>query len=315
VKRFFVYIVFMCLIAAESLAQSAGKAGAYSRMGFGARGIGMGNALTAVNSGDINTYYNPALAAFSEQRTAAATFGILALDRYLNSLSYTQEVQQRAGISVGLINAGVRNIDGRDIDGEHTEDYSTIEDQFYLAFANRVDDRVSLGVTIKLLYGKLFDKVTSTTVGFDIGACIQVTDQISVGAILQDINSKYRWDTKSIYGKDGKTTEDKFPMLRRIGLAYTLPERYGIISAEFENSSERTNIIRIGAEYYFMEHFTARCGVDRWDFSNNSAGAKPSFGFSAMNSLGNWTPAVTYAFIFEPFTPHGMHIVTLSTSF
>jgi len=305
----------MCLIAAESLAQSAGKAGAYSRMGFGARGIGMGNALTAINSGDISTHYNPALAAFSERRTAAATFGVLALDRYLNFLSYTQAIQQSAGISVGLINAGVRNIDGRDIDGEHTENYSTIEDQFYLAFANRVDERVSLGVTIKLLYGKLFDKISTTTVGFDIGACVQITDQISAGAILQDINSKYKWDTKSIYGKDGKATEDKFPMLRRIGLAYTLPEHYGIISAEFENSSEKTNVIRIGAEYNFMEHFTVRSGIDRWDFNDNAAGAKPTFGFSARNSFGNWTPAVTYAFVFEPFASHGMHIVTLSTSF
>ena len=52
-------------------AQNAGRAGAFARIGFGARGIGMGNAVTAVTSGDISTYYNPALSAFSERRTAS----------------------------------------------------------------------------------------------------------------------------------------------------------------------------------------------------------------------------------------------------
>lgn len=38
-----------------------GLAGAPFRMGFGSRGIGMGNALSAVTTGDLSSYYNPAL--------------------------------------------------------------------------------------------------------------------------------------------------------------------------------------------------------------------------------------------------------------
>jgi hypothetical protein len=309
-------IIIGCLLISTQLhAQIGGTAGSFSRLGFGARGIGMGNSLTAVSSGDVATYYNPALAAFSDQRTAAATFGILSLDRYLNFLSYTQSIRSQAGISVGLINSGVRNIDGRDADGFHSEDYSTTENQFYLAFANRVDQRVSLGVSIKLLYSKLFDKVTSSTVGFDVGGYVQVTDNFSIGAVVQDINSKYKWDTKSVYGENGKTTEDKFPTLRRIGLAYTLPEKMGVVSAEFENTSEKTNTLHFGAEYNVMENFSLRGGLDRWDFSDNATGAKPSFGFTARNSFNGWTPAVNYAYVIEPFSPQGMHIITISTTF
>ena len=36
------------------------KVGAFSRMGFGARGIGMGNAMSAVTTGNLVSYYNPA---------------------------------------------------------------------------------------------------------------------------------------------------------------------------------------------------------------------------------------------------------------
>jgi hypothetical protein len=313
------YIVpFSLLALATSMlhAQTAGTAGAFARMGFGARGMAMGNALTAVIDGDIGTYYNPALSPFEEYRTATATFGILSLDRNLNFLSYTQSVKPTAGLSFGLINAGVHNIDGRNSDGVHTEDYSTFENQFYLSFANRVSDNVSLGVAIKLYYSKLFDKVTSTTVGFDAGGLIKLTDELSVGIAVKDIGSKYKWDTKEVYsGPDAKTTEDQFPMLRRIGIAYRLPSRIGTISAEFENSSEKTNIVRFGAEYDVVDNFAVRGGLDRWDFSDEATGVKPSFGFSVRSAFGGWTPALTYAFVTESFAPTAMHIITLSTWF
>ncbi|MBI1806009.1 MAG: PorV/PorQ family protein [Ignavibacteria bacterium] len=314
-KQFCLPVLLTIVGTAACLAQTAGTAGAFARMGFNGRGMGMGNALTAVNTGDVSPYYNPALSAFSERRTASATFSFLAFDRYLNFLSYTQSLKPRAGISIGLINAGVRKIDGRDADGYHTQDLSTFENQVFLSFSNRVDDNVSLGVTVKLYYSKLYENVKSTTVGFDLGAQIQLTTQVSLGATIQDINSKYKWDTKSIYGQDGKTTEDKFPNLRRIGVAYNLPENVALISVEFENSSEKTNLFRMGVEYRFLENFAVRGGVDRWEFGDNATGAKPSFGFTIKNSFNGWTPTINYGFVVESFAPHGMHIITLSAEF
>ena len=307
--------VLTVVLTISSAAQNAGTAGVFARFGFGARGMAMGNALTAVSTGDISTYYNPALSAFSEHRTVNGTFSLLSLDRYLNFFSYTQAIKPTAGVSVGIINFGVKNIDARDNDGVHTDNLSTTENQFYLAFSNRIDPHVSLGVAVKLYYSKLFEDVKSTTVGFDIGAYIQATDNLGIGATMQDLNSKYKWDTQSLYGTDGKTTEDKFPTLRRVGIAYTLPSKCGVVSAEFENSSQGTNILRFGAEYSIVENFTVRSGLDRLDFSDQATGAKPTFGFSVKNSFNGWTPTVTYAYVFESFAPHGMHIITLSSAF
>ena len=296
-------------------AQVAGSAGAFARMGSGARGMGMGNAMTAVITGEIQSYYNPALAAFSDQRTAGATFGLLSLDRHLNFLNYVQPIRPTGGISFGLINAGVSNIDGRDADGEKTGELSTSENQVFLAFSNRIDPRIAIGIAVKLYHSKLYDQVSSTTVGFDLGLCVLATDEISIGAAVQDLGSKYKWDTQAIYDQNGKSTEDKFPNLRRIGIAYRLPANSGVISAEFENSSLRTNVIRIGAEYTPLENFAFRGGIDRLDFSEDATGAKPTFGFTIRNSFIDWTPSLSYAYVFEAFAPHGMHIITLSTIF
>jgi hypothetical protein len=315
-KRAWNYIALLIAFSGLSRAQLGGDAGAFARLGFGARGIGLGNAMTAVRTGEVSSYYNPALSAFSSERTGAATFGLLSFDRYLNFLSYTQSIRPTAGISVGLINAGVRRIDGRDADGFHTEDYSTTENQFYLSFSNRVVDQVSLGATIKLYYTKLFDKITSTTVGFDVGVAAKVTEQLTVGAAIQDLNSKYKWDTKPIYlDLNGKSYDDKFPTLRRIGLSYTLFDIGGLIALDFENSSAGTDIVRLGAEVPLAEYFTVRGGIDRWEVSGNPTGVKGTFGFSLRYSFASWTPAVTYAFVAEPYSPQGMHIITLSTTF
>lgn len=290
--------------------------GSFARMGFGARGMGMGNALVAVATGDINTYYNPALAPFTEKRTASASFGILSLDRSLNFLSYTQPIEPRGGFSIGLINAGVSNIDGRDNDGVHTEDYSTFENQFYLAFANRVSDNLSLGVTVKMYYSKLFEEVSSSTVGFDIGAVFQFSPELTLGASVSDINSKYNWNTTPVYGSlNGKNSKDKFPMVRKFGAAYHWKEAGAIISLEYENTSASTNAFRAGIEYAVHENISVRGGFDRYDFGDDATGAKPSFGFSARRAFGDWTPALTYAFVFEPFSSHDIHVITLSTTF
>jgi hypothetical protein len=314
--RHSLYITLLvALFGAGATAQTAGTAGAFARLGFGARGMGMGNAMSAVTSGELSSYYNPAASAFSEARVAGASFGILSLDRSLNFVNYTQAIKPTAGISFGLINAGVRDIDGRDGDGVQTGPLSTYENQFYLSFSNRVDPHVSFGGTIKLYYSKLYEDVKSSTVGFDIGAMVVVTDGLTIGAVIQDINSKYKWDTKAIYGEQGRATEDKFPSLRRLAIAYRLPGTGGLIDAEVENSSQHTTLIRAGAEYPLIQQFVVRAGFDRWDLSDDATGVKPTFGFTLKNSFNGWNPALTYAYVAESFAPHGMHVLTLSNAF
>jgi hypothetical protein len=314
-KRLLFPILLIFILFNSVAAQMGGRAGAFARMGFAARGIGMGNAHTAVNSGTISTYYNPALAPFSEQRTASVSVGILSLVRYLNFASYTQPLPPSAGLSIGIINAGVREIDGRDADGFHTEDYSTTENQFFLAFANRILENISIGGAIKLYYARLFENFSSTTVGFDIGALIQMTNELTLGLCIQDLNSKYKWDSKPLYAQNGKTTEDRFPTLRRIAVGYNMLEGVLLFDIEYENSSESTNLFRFGTEYKLVEYFTIRGGMDRYETDDKASGAKPTFGFSVKNSFHGWTPELHYAFVVEPIAPQGLHLLSLTVSF
>ena len=89
-------IVAIILLSVNSFAQPKftdinSKAGAFSRMGFGARGIGMGNAMSSVTTGNLVSYYNPAVSPFQENNSVQLGYSVLSLDRSLNFLSFTRK--------------------------------------------------------------------------------------------------------------------------------------------------------------------------------------------------------------------------------
>jgi hypothetical protein len=303
------------VVSSHAFAQLAGEPGAFARMGFGARGMAMGNAMAAVSSGEIASYYNPALLPFSSGRTGSASMGILSLDRSLNFLSYAMPLPPKAGLAVSFINAGVSNIDGRDGDGVQTGALRTSENLAFLSFAISFSPQFSAGVNAKLHYYHLYTDISSTTFGFDFGAFYKVTPDLSAAFTVRNVNSRYKWDTASLYGQSGQTSEARFPNLYTVAVSYLLFDSTGTLAGEVEFSNKQSVLARVGMELAIVPDFFARAGVDRIDLKDKGNGFKPSIGFTFRKSLGGWTPAVHYAFIVEPFSPSDVHIITLSVAF
>jgi hypothetical protein len=318
--RYIVTTVILSLIfwnVAFSQLQSGssigGLAGAPMRMGFGARGIAMGNAMTAVINGDIQAYYNPAAIPFESDPTAIAAYSVLSLDRRLNYLSYTQSLKPNAGISLSIINAGVGDIDGRDGDGIHTKMYSTSENAFMFTFGLNPEPRFALGVTVKVLYFVLYEGVKSTTAAIDFGVLFPLSEEFTLGAVVQDINAKYKWDTSPLYGINGNSTVNRFPLRERIGISW-VPANYSLIlSGELEAIGSAA-FVRIGSEIEVYNGIHIRGGIDQIAL-NADLPAKPALGISVQTKLSTWTPAFQYAYVFEPYSPSGIHILSFSLRF
>lgn len=323
-----VFCFSVSLIAQPKFTEINSKAGAFSRMGFGARGIGMGNAMSAVTTGNLVSYYNPALPPFQEGNSFQTGYSFLSLDRSLNFLSFTRKFdfyskvsledkvpRTTAGISFGIINSGVSGIDGRDNNGLQTGELSTSENQIFLGVSNRFSKKLSIGIAVKFYYYKLYEEITSNGLGLDIGALYKVNDNWNVSLMVSDLNSEYDWDTSPIYQQQGLTSMDKFPVLNKIGVSYYKPEIKLLAALEFENSSAGTNIIRLGAEYNIYENLFLRGGVDQFNLSNTDAGLKPSLGFSYSKTLGDWIVAVEYAFMIEQYSSSDRHIIGLNINF
>jgi len=330
-KILFLIILFPLIgIAQPEFSKISSMPGAFSRMGFGARGIGMGNSMSSIIEGNIVSYYNPALIVYQENNSFQTSYSFLSLDRSLNFLNFTRRFEfysakdslvenpkprATAGISIGIINAGVGKIDGRDNQGIKTGDLSTSENQFFLGLANKFSEKFSIGIAIKFYYYKLYEEISTNSVGFDVGALYRINEQWNVSLMIADINSKYKWDTAPVYELQGATTEDKFPVLKKIGVSYHNQNLGLIASAEFENSNAETNILRLGAEYNLIENLFVRGGIDQFNLSNSDFPPKPALGFSYFKEFGNVTFGVDYAFMLEQYSPYDRHIVGLNVNF
>ena len=301
--------------------------GAFSRVGFGARGMGMGNAMSAVTEGNLVSYYNPALSSFQNDNSFQTSYSFLSLDRSLNFLSFTRKFEYFssknrtkkpstiAGISLGIINSGVSNIDERDNSGVKTGDLSTSENQFFIGLSNRFSDRFALGIAIKFYYYKLYQDIKSNGLGFDIGAIYVLNPEWNFSLVISDINSKYKWDSTPLYNTDGTSTENNFPNLRKFGIRYK-NENIGLIAGfEFENTDADANFIRFGAEYNIIDKLYFRGGIDQINLSNKDYPANPSLGFSYFKKFGDIIFGVDYAFVIEPYSTSDRHIVGVNVNF
>ena len=324
-KKYLFFILVVFTVAAQAQQPKFSKIGSmpgsFSRMGFGARGIGMGNALTAVTEGNLVSYYNPALSVFQEGNSFQTAYTFLSLDRSLNFISFTRRFdlggkkERAAGISAGIINSGVGKIDGRDNQGLQTGELSTSENQFFLALAKRFSEKLAVGIGAKFYYYKLYKSVTASGVGIDLGLLYKINEEFTAAAGVTDINTSYKWDTSNLYGTEGQISTDKFPVLKKLGVSYFNKNLGLLASLEFENSNGETNIIRAGAEYNLYENLYIRAGVDQFNLSNPDFLPKPAAGFSYSRSFDGISVGVDYAFMIEQYSPQDRHVVGLNIVF
>jgi len=330
-KSILILLIFSGIISAQT--QFSGinsRPGTFSRMGFGARGMSMGNAMSAVREGNLVSYYNPALSVFQKGNLFQIGYSILSLDRSLNFLNYTKRFKfgkkksnqnisaesNFAGLSIGLINSGVSNIDGRDGSGNKLGELSTSENQFFISFAKRFSGKLAFGISLKFYHYKLFEDITSSGLGLDIGALYLLNKNITVSFVLSDLNAKYKWDTSSIYGQDGNTSTDKFPLLKKIGVSYMIKNPNIIAAIEFESSNAGTNYLRGGIEYNIHTNLYLRAGLDKLNFSNFSTPVRPSLGFSYLYNHADWTLGFDYTFVYEPYSLfNDQHVLGLTFNF
>ncbi|MGE5681305.1 MAG: hypothetical protein ACM34K_10550, partial [Bacillota bacterium] len=98
-KKIIVILILIAvniIFAQAEVSSISSMPGSFSRMGFGARGMGMGNSVSAVTDGNLVSYYNPALSVFQEKNSVNASYSFLSLDRKLNFLSFTRKFELRS---------------------------------------------------------------------------------------------------------------------------------------------------------------------------------------------------------------------------
>lgn len=323
-----------CLLCLP-IAAEAQVAGAFAERGFGVRGVALGNAQVADAFGAGSPWYNPSLAPLYSDQMLEAAYTFLSHDRRLEYVQFAVPMKPRAGVAVGLIHAGVSDIDGRDGSGYHTETYSADDYAAFLAFGSRVGSRAAIGIAFRFFRSQLLPELDANSIGIQVGATVEIRRNLFVATSIDNILSRFEWDSSNIAGSSGRNTTDNFPLKVRAGVGYRLMNDRLILLGEYESRFEwveapipfadvvggtpRQSIsfeeltlhefaLRFGAEYRIVDMFLLRIGLDR--VGDNSAGEMiPTAGFTLEYAVGELGTQFDYTFGREAYGLGTFHLI------
>lgn len=307
-------IMYVALTNSLLAEGDGGYAGAFLRLGLGARPKSMGNAFTAVINSAYAGYYNPGAIPRGEFKELTFNYSLLALDRQFHHIGISIPLRPKApegekgvfkaGLHLGWINAGVDNIDGRDSNGKHVGTFSNSENAFVFGFAVQPHSILSLGLTAKVLYSRFpnvtkDDKaLTSKGLGFDFGVLVTPLPGLSAGFAVKDLRSKYTWNTESVWER-GTSTYDHFPTIFRAGIAFKTLSDNLLLAADFEKNEKQSTKIHLGIEYTFVNSLHLRTGMNH---------KEPAFGFGYLFKIWKLDSGLDYAYIYDEVAPTGEHV-------
>lgn len=333
------FLLMALAAVAPAMAQSGGFAGSHARLGFGPRGMAMGNAMATVADEGVYAYYNPALAAEATDTQIDIGTALMGFDRSLNTLGAAFRLPPNAGLYVGILNANVGEIDGRTSSGYHTQMLSTHDYQVFTSFGLKPGPNVRLGATVKLNLADYHDDVkASRAFGMDFGLIVTPGDRLRLGLTVQDLFAETIWNTSELYGTSGSAnTSNDWPTRITLGSSYRFSSKL-LASAELEqrvqtsivpdrtielgfgypatfdrDKSVRTStrLLRLGVRHNIHERLTLRAGYQNGDLANTDLNQRLSAGFSIHLPFDQFSPSIDYAVTREPNGMSFMHAFAL----
>lgn len=248
-----------------------GYAGGFLRYGLDARSEAMGRSNVADGTDGYSFFYNPANVGFVSEREVLTNYRFLSMDRnfiyvgYLTPLNKNISLKKQAVLAVGILYAGVTDIDGRDNDGNNFGTFSFNENMFHLTFSMKPKEYLSVGVSSKILYSRFpeldgnDETVSSLGIGIDVGVVYNTPfhKNLSLAMAVKDIKAKYNWNSNKVWSK-GTDKIDYFPTQYEIGASWKTPfnENF-LLNASTTFTSENTS------EYHFGVEFNEKFENDR----------------------------------------------------
>jgi len=248
------WLVLVPLIAAGQGA--SGRAGAFMRMGVGARAGSLGDAYVAVASGPSAVYWNPAGLSRNEFWQFEASQRRYAFDRNFSFAALTFPIGHRYRLGLGWIGFATDGIEARRDNTPQPDGYIAAgENAFLLSASSRPAEWLGIGTTIKTVTQRLADQ---SALGYSAGLGVQLYlhERFNLGAAYQDLFSTYRWNT-------GR--RDNFPRVAMAGMAWRLGA--GLFSMDYHETAGERGRVRAGVEFASLSSLPIRLGYSRNAFS------------------------------------------------
>lgn len=272
--------------------------GAFSRIGLGARALGMGGAFVPVADDATSIYWNPAGLAFADRRTVAAMYAQLyELPIETGFVAYTQPDAGFGAAGIGWTNI---TITGLETEQQNRRRWS--ENTLTYAYARKVLQCASLGIATKwLLVRTDIEDGDANGFALDAAAMIHPLEGIRLGLLVANLYSNVKW---------GTTTRDRLPVLAELGIAFC-QEKSLILALDLTGGEESlVSRLAVGGEFWVLRDiFALRAGVSRVFAANER------YIFSAGTGLRYRNGQVDYAYLLDDRALGDTHRFSVSLQF
>jgi hypothetical protein len=274
-------------------AQRGGHAGAYLRLGAGARPLAMGGAFVAVANDATAGYWNPAGLSRVAEPQLVGMHSLLALDRRYNYVAAAYPFGAAGTISLSWVNYSVADIEARDGNGEATGEFANGENAFLISYGKTLRSDLALGGTVKLLRHDLAGR-SAAGVGYDLGVLFKPREYLALGASAQNLQTRIYWDNRA-------KTKETFPPMKRVGFQVK-PLAFVNLSVDYEIIARQGGKWHAGGELDFGNKLVLRVGND---------GGALAFGVALLPPVSRQTLAVEYGLSQDPIGPGLAHQFSL----
>lgn len=273
-----------------AFAESAGQAGAYLKMGVGARALGMGSAFTALADDSTAAFWNPAGLARLEKAEGSFMHADLTMDREYNFFNYAHILKDNKGnkkavAALSHMSFGVDGIpetrtatsrtDGLALTGDEPATapdnsytpggnvhifgyFKDTEKNTFGSYAQKLSDKFYGGVNVKYLKHELFTNSASTW-GLDFGFLYEQSEKTTFGLSIRDLGETLDWNTAS-----GQS--DKVPTTTTVGVAYKARPNL-TLAADINKVEDMDAKLFAGAEWWMQDYAALRIGAKDGDLT------------------------------------------------
>jgi len=246
---------------------SSGQAGAFLRLGVGARAGSLGDAYVAIAGGPSAIYWNPAGIGRQQFWQFEASQRRFAMDRVFSFAGVTFPISSRAALGLGWLGFNSDGIEARRGNTSEPDGYfSDSENAFLLSASYRLLDWLAIGATTKAVKHNLFNE-SATGYSAGAGANLYLHERLTLAASFQDFYSTFKW-------KDGRW--EPFPPTKMFGVSWLLGA-HSLLTLDYHETENEPKRVRAGLELTNIASMPLRVGYGRNSFAAG-AGLETSLG-------------------------------------
>jgi len=270
-KKFLYLGVILLMFASDCYAKGEGGASIFSgfNLGVGARAKALADAYSAVADDATGVYWNPAGLVNLSRKELYLGYQRFVVDITHQYLSYAQQTSKNyCGISLYLIDYG--SIERTEEQLQQLQEqqrylpltdkgrYTAKEGYVSLSYAGKINERLSIGSSIKFLRQRI-DRSKIRTAAVDIGSLYRINNNLRAAIVINNIGSR--------------VGEDRLQTNYKLGIAYIKGGRTKRILTAADAiiyADKRKPEINIGGELSMYEIFFLRAGYKllRYEGSN-----------------------------------------------